>query len=361
MHDHSRQLKRHMALQGVYLSAFVGLGIANIYFLTPAQSLAIYCVMGVLVFGLYRSHLAMRKACLHIQRFASEQMMSDQVASDHVMSEQEETSAAPQHRALHKRILIAEDNKINQLIITQMLELLGCKVDIAAHGKEAVEKVKQGEYHLVLMDCMMPEMDGYEATQAIRALKSKAADVPIIALTANTQAYDSQKCLDSGMNDYLAKPLQKSELQTMLTKWLPNITVEETPATLTFSTTAHPTALATEMDYHAWDMFLQIVGSNAAAILHKHCAIAEGYVHTIGMAIEQKNFKAMADAAHPLKSASQQIGVLEVAKLAANIEKIGRSDAPDAAILLDLMHQLRHSQKAVENAVHHHFEIKKTA
>jgi CheY-like chemotaxis protein len=106
-------------------------------------------------------------------------------------------------------ILLAEDNSVNQEIVIAVLKVIGCRVDVAMNGHEAVAMYKQRKYDLILMDCMMPEMDGYVATQEIRALEKAAGKerVPILALTANAMEGDREKCLAVGMDDYLAKPI----------------------------------------------------------------------------------------------------------------------------------------------------------
>jgi CheY-like chemotaxis protein len=119
------------------------------------------------------------------------------------------------------RILLAEDNSINQKVAQSMLNRLGYKADVVANGLEAVRALELINYDLVLMDCLMPELDGYEATAMIRGDHSKVCDhsVPIIAMTANAMQGDREKCLEAGMDDYLAKPLKKDDLAVMLEKW----------------------------------------------------------------------------------------------------------------------------------------------
>jgi CheY-like chemotaxis protein len=122
------------------------------------------------------------------------------------------------------RILVAEDNVVNQRVVVKTLERLGYRVDVVANGVEAVDAVARLPYAAVLMDCQMPELDGYEATRAIRAWERAAMRggqrLPIIALTANALATDREQCLASGMDDYLAKPLRPETLATTLERWL---------------------------------------------------------------------------------------------------------------------------------------------
>ena len=117
-------------------------------------------------------------------------------------------------------VLVAEDNPVNQLVIQAMLEELGMAVSVVADGQQAVAAMQAQPVDLVLMDCQMPVMDGYEATQAIRALPAENARVPIIALTANAFSEDRQRCIDAGMDDYLAKPVASAALADVLLRHL---------------------------------------------------------------------------------------------------------------------------------------------
>lgn len=122
------------------------------------------------------------------------------------------------------RILVAEDNQVNQLVISKILEKMGYRADVVANGKEAIEALQNRPYDLVLMDCNMPEMDGYDATNFIRTNKSiPDNEIPIIAMTANAMPADRLRALDSGMSDYLSKPLDLKKVTVVLTKWFEQI------------------------------------------------------------------------------------------------------------------------------------------
>ena len=103
-----------------------------------------------------------------------------------------------------------------------MLKRLGCRTDVVANGREAVEALQTVPYDLVLMDCQMPEMDGFEATRAVRLKEAAASSpsIPIIAMTASAMQADRERCLQAGMNDFIAKPVQPGELAEMLARWL---------------------------------------------------------------------------------------------------------------------------------------------
>jgi CheY-like chemotaxis protein len=120
------------------------------------------------------------------------------------------------------RILVAEDNPVNQKVAQAMLKRMGLQADVVANGLEAVNALHTIPYDLVLMDCQMPEMDGFEATRKIRRQGSKVLNpcIPIIAMTALAMQGDREKCILAGMNDFIAKPVQQRELAGMLTRWL---------------------------------------------------------------------------------------------------------------------------------------------
>jgi two-component system sensor histidine kinase/response regulator len=119
------------------------------------------------------------------------------------------------------RILLAEDNIINQTVALAFLEKLGYRADVVANGQEVLHALERIPYDLVFMDCQMPEMDGFEATAVIRRPDSPVLnhDIPIIAMTAYAMKGDREKCIAAGMNDYLAKPIQAEKLAEALERW----------------------------------------------------------------------------------------------------------------------------------------------
>ncbi|MGF6201298.1 signal transduction histidine kinase/ActR/RegA family two-component response regulator [Pseudomonas laurylsulfatiphila] len=121
------------------------------------------------------------------------------------------------------RVLLVEDNPVNQLVAKGMLGKLGCEVTTAAHGGEALDQLEQREFDLVLMDCNMPVMDGYEASRQIRR-SGRWPQLPIVALTANAMSEERERCRAAGMSDYLAKPFRREELAALLDLWIPATT-----------------------------------------------------------------------------------------------------------------------------------------
>jgi len=133
-----------------------------------------------------------------------------------------EVAAAPGFKPLSERlrVLLAEDNRVNRLVAERMLQRFGCEVDSATTGREAVEAVMTNDYDLVLMDVQMPEMDGFEATAAIRRNELPGQRLPIIAMTAHAMTGDQERCLAAGMDDYVAKPVTREALVAKLEHWI---------------------------------------------------------------------------------------------------------------------------------------------
>jgi CheY-like chemotaxis protein len=117
-------------------------------------------------------------------------------------------------------VLVAEDNEINRRVLAGMLRRIGCQPTFAVDGKEAVQLAQQAEFEIILMDCQMPELDGYGATRAIRALGGRYAHVPILALTANAMPEDREACLKAGMDEFLTKPVKLDVLRAATQRWL---------------------------------------------------------------------------------------------------------------------------------------------
>jgi CheY-like chemotaxis protein len=163
-----------------------------------------------------------------------------------VLDKQAERRTAPRSRSLPRgqekslfpllsagdnaRVLVVEDDLTNQLMTKAILEKFGYQVDVANNGADALKLLEKNDYILVLMDCMMPILNGYEATAVIRNPASAVRDhaIPIIALTANAFKEDRDSCLAAGMDDYLAKPIDVTKVLAVLEKWLPFASSPET-------------------------------------------------------------------------------------------------------------------------------------
>jgi CheY-like chemotaxis protein len=119
-------------------------------------------------------------------------------------------------------VLLVEDNPVNQRVACAMLERIGVSVQVAADGRAGIEAAAADDFDAILMDCFMPEVDGFEATRAIRAREEAegTARTPILAMTANAMRGDRERCIAAGMDDYLSKPVTKAELRNTLARWI---------------------------------------------------------------------------------------------------------------------------------------------
>ena len=230
-------------------------------------------------------------------------------------------SAAPP-RALPgrsgQRLLLVEDSWMNQQVALGMLEELGYEADLATNGREALEAIERTAYAAVLLDCQMPEMDGFQMAAELRRREAESgrSPVPVIAMTASAMPADRERCLASGMNDHLAKPVRIVELSAKLANWV--AAAGETPGAPT--DVLDVTALAEVAR-------LQRPGrpNLVAAIVERFRADAPRRVEALQDAFARGDAAAVSDYAHSLKGDSRRIGGVEVGQLCAQIEALGRS------------------------------------
>ncbi len=169
---------------------------------------------------------------------AYQQAQPSELITRHSLAEARKVQAAlsvtPHPRepglSVRPRVLLVEDNVVNQLVAVRTLEKLGCRVDVAANGSEALTMIGMLPYDIVFMDCQMPEMDGYEATRQIRSREGQNGHIPVVAMTANAMAGDRERCLAAGMDDYIPKPVTKAQLIQALVRHLPNLAEARAPA-----------------------------------------------------------------------------------------------------------------------------------
>ena len=237
------------------------------------------------------------------------------------------------------KILLAEDNKINQEVAKNMLTKLGIEVDIVVNGEEAVDAAFRNGYDLILMDCQMPKMDGYEATQQIRvqerALSSKDnPSITIIALTAHALPGDRERCLAVGMDDYLSKPFTMEDLRNTLGKWMGNTVDCTVPGTVLENGSSNHSD--SPLDETVLDHISALQQEGMPDILSELIEIylkeSEDLIQTLSHSMENNDAKGMARSAHSLKSSSGNMGALALAELCKNMEVNGRRQMTKHAV-----------------------------
>lgn len=233
------------------------------------------------------------------------------------------------------RILLVDDSSINQKVTLNQLSTLGCSADVAANGQEALHLIEKIQYDLILMDCQMPVMDGYEATRCIRAQKSNNRHLPIIAMTANAMKEDRERCLAIGMSDYLSKPIRKHELLHKIVYWGLESVVEAVPATESGDKTESElrTEPLTESVFKSeqlpetlidWEYLHQISQQNPAFERDILLALLELLPERIKILSEQvaaKDYTGIERTAHFIKGSSGSAGVIGIQLIAAVIEE----------------------------------------
>ena len=238
--------------------------------------------------------------------------------------------------ALNGRILLAEDNPVNQQVAIAMLSSLGLTPDIASNGAEAITLLEKQGYDLVLMDCQMPLMDGYQATAEIRTRESGTGRLPIIALTANAMDSDRIQCLAAGMDDYLAKPYSKVQLENILKRWLVKAT--DAPAIGAPQTGATADAEAEQkavIELKQLDQLRELDPSGslglARQIIRVYLESSDKGIGQIEQAIEKGDSEALRSAAHSLKSSSANVGAATLSGLFKQLEEMGKNARLDEA------------------------------
>lgn len=227
------------------------------------------------------------------------------------------------------KILIVDDNTINLSIAVGLLEPLQVKCEVAQSGKEALEKIKEKQYDLILMDHMMPEMDGVETSAEIRRTIPDADFTPIIALTANVLEGSKELFLKAGMVDMIAKPIDFKDLNMKMIKWLPNYLIHEEKEVDGESQTEGEENAREEELYDCLNCEKAIKGLGTVALFKK--VVADYYkngpdtLETIKHALEVKDFDTYAIRTHSLKSTSRQIGATELGDYAEKLEKAGKA------------------------------------
>ncbi|MDR7194249.1 ATP-binding protein [Luteimonas terrae] len=278
------------------------------------------------------------------------------------------------------RVLLVEDNPVNLMVGQRLLSVLGITCDTASNGEAALLRMDASRYDIVLMDCQMPVMDGYTATRRWReheAAERSARRLPIIAMTANAMAGDRQKCLDAGMDDYLAKPVTRSELERCIYRWwdpetAPSVVEPDAPATVVVSEPMSPTEwtgssqpvpetldamdaepmpiarptstplaergpLPPVIDHEVLDDLRSVLGDEVDRLVDMFLDDTPRLLTALENAVDGPDYDGLREAAHSLKSSSANLGAMSLSAAARRIEAGARErslERPAVAVAL---------------------------
>ncbi|MBA2561074.1 MAG: response regulator [Propionibacteriales bacterium] len=238
-------------------------------------------------------------------------------------------SEAATPRVIRAHILVAEDNTTNQMVALGTLRKLGYRADVVANGLEALDALTRTDYAAVLMDCQMPEMDGYTATREIRRREINSKRTPVIAMTAGAMTGDRERCLAAGMDDYISKPFKPADLDAVLARWVcdasdsqaaPGASTLEVPGSATTPEVLDRNRLAE----------LREIGPAGGTFLAQMTEVflteAPATMASLGEAVNQGNGPAVSRAAHELRGAAGNLGAPGVVTLCAEFEDLSTAD-----------------------------------
>lgn len=236
------------------------------------------------------------------------------------------------------RVLVVEDNRTNQMVAAGMLSLSACHCEFAGNGKEAVDAARRNRYDLILMDCSMPEMDGYEATVRIRSYEDGLGRrTPIVAMTANTQRGDAEKCLAIGMDDYLAKPITLVELRQKLERWL----THGGAAGRALPPDGQLQALDGQpLDRAVFDKLRDILGPGLQQTVSLFLEDTPVYLEQLNQGLQQDDAEMVRAMAHSIKGSSGNLGASNLLQFAKEVEQLAlERHLSEIPPLLSSLHQ----------------------
>jgi len=266
-------------------------------------------------------------------------------AAANTVNEEPATTQSPAHKG---RFLLAEDNTINQDVALGQLERLGYTADVVANGREALDAIGRASYDIVLMDCMMPEMDGYEATKKIREGERKNGKqrLHIIAMTANAMQGDREKCIEAGMDDYVSKPVQLADLRRAIDKWsgsgnrhgngaaakreVPSVPLKVEVAQATESATV-TASMEAPVDVERLTEVTHGKAEKAQRMLTTFLTQAGEINQGLSLAIQSGNARDVRLLAHKLVGAGSSLGLVAVVPSLSQLEQMGDAGSLDGA------------------------------
>ncbi len=258
----------------------------------------------------------------------------------------------------NKTVLVVDDNDTNQLVAMAMLNEIGMTADLSSNGRDALNNFKRRYYDVVLMDCNMPVMDGYQATEAIRSLDFAGKEPLILALTAKTQRADVEHCLQSGMDGVLFKPFTLAALLAELEKAFGVPTASEDEAAINIDTPGADGAIIVDA---VFDDLVMNTGDGIEQIVNTYLIDSPIYIITLVAAMEAGDTTKCLDLAHKIKGSSRNMGAEDLVSVCSEIERAWSQNTQDEALLISLTASLESEFSLVESVLTTKLETIKVA
>ena len=254
----------------------------------------------------------------------------------HALAKAPKPLAPESRQTIQGRVLLVEDQEVNQTIAQKFLEGAGATVVVAGNGRLCLERLATETFDLVLMDCQMPEMDGFEATEQIRSMEAGTArHLPVIAMTANAMSGDRDRCLAAGMDDYLTKPVTRETLIHSVAKWLPTQAEEEAAPAQTQDASGWPVA-APELELDAtlfrklWEIFGEDAKQMEEAIISPFLLRGQEVLNELRQALAARDPHGLKSAAHAIKGTARTLGFNALGQIAERLEHQAATATPEA-------------------------------
>ncbi|MEM9533674.1 MAG: ATP-binding protein [Pseudomonadota bacterium] len=273
-----------------------------------------------------KSQCAAKDLAETIARLAPEQRPSREEIAPYSAIAEEPTEEAP----IKARVLLVEDNHINLSVASNLMNSLGLEFETAENGYVALEMMAAGKFDAVLMDCMMPIMDGYTAARRWREVEAKEGRkrLPIIAMTANAMSGDMEKCLDAGMDAYVSKPLDRSLIAEHLRRFLG---LAPTDSDAGESEAGSKARVSSELDERVLKGLTKVMGSRVQGLIRSYIKESPELAERMRHSLHNRAYEELASTAHELKSTSASLGVVGVGSLCQTIELAARKRSQESA------------------------------
>jgi signal transduction histidine kinase/CheY-like chemotaxis protein/HPt (histidine-containing phosphotransfer) domain-containing protein len=246
----------------------------------------------------------------------------------HVPQESVEETKDKKFEKLSGKVLVVDDVNINQIVAHAILTQAGVNIGQAKNGQEAIKKWQQGNYDLILMDCQMPVLDGYQATRMIREQEKKSdVHIPIVALTANALASERDKCIEAGMDDFLTKPFEEGDLLKVLKEWLKPVASDENKLVDEAKAEKNSQGIKGDiLDEQKFKQLAELMGDDLKLVIDSFVTDASPRIEELVSAVEKKDSESIAKQLHSLRGICGNVGAIQLLRLVDEIAVHAKAD-----------------------------------